>query len=89
MTKEQKQSLRNGIVSAVIGAAVSLLIAGVTLAATFGSITEQVQQIGKDVDRLVTSVDSMKTQNSTMCERIASLEAQVRLFQGSKGGGTP
>jgi len=86
MTKEQKQSLRNGIVSAVIGAAVSLLIAGVTLAATFGSITEQVQQIGKDVDRLVTSVDSMQRQNSTMCERIASLEAQVRLYQTGKGG---
>ncbi len=89
MNERRKFDIRGSVVSATIGAIVSLLVAGLTLAATFGSVTEKVEQMTKNVDRLVVSVDSMQRQNTTVCERLASLEAQVRILQSAKGGITP
>ncbi len=86
MSETKKSTLRNAVVSAAISAVVTILIAALTLAATYGRLTEQTAQIGRDVDRLVASVDSMQKLNTTMCERIASLEAQIRIYQTGKGG---
>ena len=81
MTERQRTDIR----SAIIGAAVSLLIALATLATTYGRLTEQVGQIGKDVDRIVVAVDVQRTQTATLCERIAALEAKIQYIQTQKG----
>lgn len=89
MTERRKFDIRGSVVSAVIGAVASLLVAGLTLAATFGSVTEKVDQISKDVDRLVVSIEKIQTQNTALCERLAGVEARLSLMQTSKGAGTP
>lgn len=86
MIERRKLDIRGSIVSAVISAIVTLLVVLLTFASTFGGVNEKVQQIAKDVDRLVTATDSQRSQVSSLCERIASLEAQVKLSQSGKGG---
>lgn len=86
MTERRKLDIRGAIVSSAISAIVTLLVVMVTFASTFGGVNEKVQQIAKDVDSLVTTADSQRSQVSFLCERIASLEAQVRIYQNGKGG---
>jgi hypothetical protein len=80
------KTLLTAILSAAIGAVVSFLIAALTLASGYGRMAEKVDQVSLDVDRLVAAVVVNNEKTTSICERIASLEAQVRSFQSSKGG---
>jgi hypothetical protein len=81
--------LKNPVVAALISAAVTLLIAGLTFAMSYGRVTSQVEQIVKQAERISLAVSLQVDQTNEICQRLASLEAWIVILQRGLNGGTP
>jgi cell division protein FtsB len=85
MVERRRLDIRGALVSAGLSALVTLLVMLVSFSGTFGRMSERVDRITQDVARLVAMSDVAQDQYAELCQRIASLEAQMKTLLLERG----
>ena len=75
----------NGFKAAFLTCGVTLLLAVLAFVFTFGALRQEVANLREDVKSLLFVAQTLQTQNTVLCERVAALEARLETLQISAG----
>jgi cell division protein FtsB len=71
----------NGLKAALITCTLTVILAIIAFATLFGSVRQQVTTLCHDVEIIKTTITDSSRLNSALCERVASLEAEIRALE--------